>query len=65
MLLLSTILINIFFIVEIEAKEIFNQKYTELRSDVKEWKYQVINGRLYKRLWNSTKQCWETDWIPV
>ena len=29
------------------------------------WKYKIINGHLYKRLYNTTKQKWETDWILV
>ena len=36
-----------------------------VRADIKEWKYKFINGKLYKRLWNSTQRHWETDWIPV
>ena len=30
-----------------------------------EWKYEMINGHLYKRLYNATLQKWETDWILV
>jgi ABC-type Fe2+-enterobactin transport system substrate-binding protein len=33
--------------------------------DVLVWKKKIINGRLYKRLWNETKNRWETDWILV
>lgn len=33
------------------------------RADVKEWKYKTSNGHIYKRLWNATKQRWETGWI--
>ena len=29
------------------------------------WKYKVINGKLYKRLWNQTLNKWVGDhWIP-
>lgn len=35
------------------------------RTDIKEWKYAVINGNLYKRLYNYTRNRWETDWILV
>ena len=34
-------------------------------SDVKEWIYKTENGKLYKRLYNTTKGCWEGDWIFV
>lgn len=33
--------------------------------DVLVWKKKIMNGRLYKRLWNETKNRWETDWILV
>ncbi len=35
------------------------------RTDIKEWRYKVINGRLYKRLFNASTGRWETDWILV
>ena len=31
----------------------------------KEWAYKVIDGHLYKRLYNYSTGCWETDWILV
>lgn len=31
----------------------------------KEWVFKKENGKLYKRLWNCTYGCWETDWIYV
>lgn len=34
-----------------------------LKSDT-EWRYKVINGYLYKRLYDKTNQIWLTDWIP-
>lgn len=37
----------------------------QTRAETKEWKYKIINGKLYKRLWNKTKRKWETKWIPV
>ena len=51
----------------IAANEISSIENTdiEVRADIKEWKYKFINGKLYKRLWNSTQRRWETDWIPV
>lgn len=35
------------------------------RADKKEWKYKKINGKLYKRLYNSTRKKWEGPWIPA
>lgn len=35
------------------------------RTDIKEWKYAVIDGNLYKRLYNYTRNRWEGDWILV
>ncbi len=35
------------------------------RADLKVWKYKIVNGKLYKRLWNSSKKRWETKWIPA
>lgn len=30
-----------------------------------EWRYKMINGKLYKRLFNHSTVKWETDWILV
>ena len=51
----------------IAANEISSIENTniEVRADIKERKYKFINGKFYKRLWNSTQRRWETDWIPV
>ncbi len=35
----------------------------EPRKDVLVWRYKEINGHTYKRLFNLTKNRWETDWI--
>ena len=37
----------------------------EPRSDVIGWKYKNIDGKLYKRLYNYTKEQWIGDWIYV
>ena len=34
------------------------------RKPVTEWRYNVINGYLYKRLYDKTNEKWLTDWIP-
>jgi hypothetical protein len=34
-------------------------------TEEKEWLYTVIDGHLYKRLWNYTYGCWDSDLILV
>ena len=34
------------------------------RADKLVWKYKVINGSLYKRLWNQSKGKWIGNWVP-
>lgn len=31
-------------------------------SDVYEWRYTIIDEKLYRRLWNKTKGKWVGDW---
>ena len=31
---------------------------------VTEWRYKVINGYVYKRLYDKTNKIWLIDWIP-
>lgn len=33
-----------------------------LRSDIIEWRYKTENGKLYKRLYNYSKQEWIGEW---
>lgn len=35
----------------------------EPRADIIEWRYKVVNGKLYKRLFNYSKNQWIGDWI--
>lgn len=35
-----------------------------VRKAITEWRYKVINGKLYKRLYDTTHEKWLTDWIP-
>ena len=37
----------------------------EPQSSIYEWRYKVVDGHLYKRLYNCTKLRWEGDWILV
>ena len=51
------------FIQPVFAQENISQ--IEPRSDVIGWKYKNIDGKLYKRLYNYTKELWIGDWILV
>lgn len=68
--LLLSLFISIFTIlntipIQISAKEEFSsQSIIQPVSDIKIWKYKTINGHIYKRLWNSSRKRWETNWIP-
>lgn len=33
------------------------------RSAIIDWRYKGVDGKLYKRLYNYTEQCWVGDWI--
>ncbi len=35
------------------------------RADIIDWRYKTENGKLYKRLFNYTKEQWVGDWILV
>lgn len=37
----------------------------EPRTDIREWAYKVIDGKLYKALFNCSTGQYETDWIYV
>lgn len=37
----------------------------EPRTDILEWRYKVIDGHFYKRLFNASTGRWVTDWILV
>lgn len=34
------------------------------RASDTEWRYKMIDGKLYKRLYDTKTQKWLTDWIP-
>lgn len=46
-------------IVEAQAKEQVRQMRHDVRKDVKEWRYKVIGKKVYKRLFNVTKNRWK------
>ncbi|MEJ8736619.1 hypothetical protein WKT02_04080 [Erysipelotrichaceae bacterium HCN-30851] len=71
--LIALAIIGITFFPCIEIKA-YDTLYTNMkepasnikpRADVKKWIYKIIDGRLYKRLLNSSTNKWETDWILV
>lgn len=42
-----------------------SQEELQPRTDIKEWRFKVMNGHLYKRLYNCSTGRWESDWILV
>ena len=34
-------------------------------TNIREWRFKVEDGKLYKRLYNASTGLWETDWIYV
>ena len=46
------------------ATESQNESIITPRANVTEWHYKVIDGKLYKRLYDTTAKKWLTDWIP-
>ena len=37
----------------------------EPQADIIEWRYKVENGKLYKRLYNYSKEKWVGEWILI
>lgn len=46
-----------------EAEAIEAESAVIARKPITEWRYKVINGELYKRLYDTTNKIWLTDWI--
>ena len=51
--------------IEANGKNLINYETLQPKKDIMVWKYKIINGRLYKRLFNESKERWETYWILV
>ncbi|MEJ8738656.1 hypothetical protein WKT02_14540 [Erysipelotrichaceae bacterium HCN-30851] len=69
-IILALMAISLVPCIEINAQEtqstrITNQTTIDIRKDKLEWRYKIMNGRVYKRLFNASKNRWETDWILV
>lgn len=45
------------------AQQIDHQTNVESKKDIIEWKYKIENGKLYKRLYNASKDEWIGNWI--
>lgn len=41
------------------------QKSVQVYRDSIVWRYKTVNGRLYKRQYNTTTNKWIGDWIPA
>lgn len=48
-----------------ESSSHFSKENISTYTDKLVWRYKMINGKLYKRLYNSSRNRWETDWILV
>ena len=51
----------------ISASEINKISDAPIVSPCKEnlvWRYKTVNGKIYKRQWNSTSNKWVGNWIP-
>lgn len=63
----STMILSMPAIASQNEQPFFENGFSSIqpRTDIKEWKYAVINGNIYKRLYNYSTGRWETDWILV
>lgn len=50
---------NVIQLIAVEANA------AEARAYIYEWYYKVIDGHVYKRLYNATTEEWAGDWILV
>lgn len=46
-------------------EEAVTEGIIETRSAIIEYRYKVIDGKLYRRLYNYTEQCWVGEWELV
>lgn len=53
------------FVEGVVALNIIEASEAETRAYIYEWYYKVIDGHVYKRLYNATKGEWAGDWILV
>lgn len=63
--LLSSLILGFGFFQPISAlaQQIDPQTNIEPKKDVIEWRYKIENGKLYKRLYNASKDEWIGNWI--
>lgn len=45
-----------------ESASIVAETQVEPRADIYEWLYKIEDGKLYRRLYNATKQEWAGEW---
>lgn len=53
------------FVEGVVALNAIEASAAETRAYIYEWYYKVIDGHVYKRLFNETKEEWVGDWILV
>lgn len=45
-----------------ESVSVAAETQIEPRADVMVWRYKAVDGKIYRRLYNSTKQEWAGEW---
>ena len=65
--ILSMLCISNFSIVTLAADAYPSAANSQIeeRADAYEWRYKVVNGKLYRRFFNLTKAEWVGDWELV
>lgn len=66
LLIILSIIITPTVVVEASSYDYFFYSQNELvitpRADIIEWRFKVVDGRLYRRQYNCTRKCWIGEW---
>lgn len=46
-------------------KQVLETVVVTPQSDITEWRYKIVNGKIFKRLYNASKQTWIGKWILI
>ena len=59
-------IVTLFTVSPIYAQEsIPSTANVEPRKDILQWVFKTENGKMYKRLWNASKNRWDSNWILI
>ena len=58
-------IVTLFSISPVYAQENTSSAIVEPRSDILQWVFKTENGKMYKRLWNASKNRWDSNWILI